>query len=53
MFLANENKKEKMQTFLLVIFIKKYFFTNVAQFQDISVFLEAVLSRKKEDNKLS
>ena len=31
-----------MQTFLLIIFIKK-FLANVVQFQDISIFLEAVL----------
>ena len=52
MLLAYKIKKEKMQTFLLVIFIKNIFFTNVAQFQDISIFLEAVLSRKKEENEL-
>ena len=35
-------KKEKMRTFLLVIFLLNIFFTNVAQFQDISGFLEAI-----------
>ena len=51
-FLGNDNKKEKMRMFLLVILYKKIFLANVAQFQDISVFLEAVLSRKKEENEL-
>ena len=37
-----------MPTFLLVIFYIKIFLANVAQFQDISVFLEAVLSRKRK-----
>ena len=53
MFLANENKNKKMRTILLVIFTQNIFFTNVAQFQDISVLLEAASSRKKEENKLS
>ena len=38
-----------MQTFLLVIYIYNIFLANVAQFQDISVFLEAVLLRNKEE----
>ena len=32
-----------MQTFLLIIFIINTFLGNIAQFQDISIFLEAVL----------
>ena len=32
-----------MHTFLLIIFISNTFLGNVAQFQDICVFLEAVL----------
>ena len=42
-----------MQMVLLVIFIKNIYLANVVQFQDISVFLEAVLSRNREENKLS
>ena len=32
-----------MRTFLLIIFIYSTFLANVAQFQDISIFLEAVV----------
>ena len=41
-----------MRRFFPVIFIKKIFLANVAQFQDIRVYLEVVLSRKKEESSL-
>ena len=36
-----------MQTFLLVIFILNIFLANVAQFQGISIFLEAVSTSRE------